>query len=112
MKAKNNLLRYIYFAIGCLGIISVLAISIPNIYRHHRNAEKLSNAINVNLANDNEKLATINRQFLESENNAFKSSILSTITPVTLILISVASGFIATYPQKRKQQEKQKLQME
>lgn len=111
-KKKNNSLRYFYLVLGCVGIIGLLAISIPNIYRHHRNAEILNSAINVNLANHNERLATINRQLLELQNNAFRSSISSTIILATLMLTSVTSGFVLTFSQKSKQQEKQKTQTE
>jgi len=108
VRAKNNSLRYFYLIIGCVGIIGVLAISIPNIYRRHRNAEALRNAINVNLASNNERLAATNEQLLESQDNAFRSSISSTIILVTLIFTSVTSGLLLTYSQKSKQQEKQK----
>ena len=60
MKAKNNSLRYFYLVLGCVGIIGILAISIPNIYRHHRNAEILGNAINVNLT----QVATYQRKLM------------------------------------------------
>ena len=92
MKAKNNFFPYFYLVLGCLGIIAVLAISIPAMYRHYRNAEVLSKAINTNVVNHDEQLAEFNRQLLESQNSRLKSLFLGTFFPVALFSWYVFRG--------------------
>lgn len=86
MNVKGNSLPYIYLILSCLGIISVLAISIPAIYRHYRNVDVLSNAIKINIMNHDEQLAEFNQQLLESQNSVLKSLILGTIISVAILL--------------------------
>ena len=79
MKEKNSYLALAYLAIGCLGIIGMLAIYIPSIQRNSRNIDALSSGIKVNLANHDYQQAEFNIKLLESN----KDSLMSSITRVT-----------------------------
>ncbi|MBI3173121.1 MAG: hypothetical protein HYZ25_05340 [Chloroflexi bacterium] len=106
MKEKNSYLPLIYLVLGCLGVISVLAIFTPNIQRHSRNIDVLSSGIEVNIKNHDEKLAEFNIQALELEKNALMSS----ITRATIFAITITGWFfikiaIMCIPENKKQRD-------
>ena len=104
MTEKNSYLSLVYLVIGCLGVIAILAISIPSIQRHSRNMDALSSGIKVNLTNHDYQLAELNIEFLESEKNALMSSVKRAATWVAIYIgwffIRIAIMYI---PEKKKQ---------
>ena len=102
MKEKNSYLPLVYLVIGCLGVISILAIYIPSIQRHSSNMDALSSGIKINIANHDEQLAEFNIQFLESEKNALMSSITRATIYVTILISWVFTRIAIMYLPKKK----------
>ena len=106
MKAYKRInLAYIYLAIIVIGVIGQLTVIVPMIYDHYRDVRILSNGIQENIRNNNERLADINRQFLESENRNFHSSMVSGLLFVTIILGLNLSAFLMLYSQMKKHKQ-------
>lgn len=102
MTEKNSYLSLAYLVIGCLGVIAILAISIPSIQRHSRNMDALSSGIKVNLTNHDYQLAEFNINFLESEKNALMSSITRAAIYVTILTSWVFIRIAIMYLPKKK----------
>ncbi len=106
MKEKNSYLALAYLVLGCLGIISTLAIHIPSIQRYSRNIDALSSGIKVNLTNHDYQLAEFNIKFLESQKDYLMSSITRAATYIAIttgwIFIRIAIMYI---PEKKTQRD-------